>query len=57
MRTWVPSLAVLSGMRIWCCCELWCRPAGAAPLGPLAWELPCAACSPKKQKQQKYPEQ
>ena len=21
---------------------LWCRPAGAAPIQPLAWELPCA---------------
>ena len=21
----VPSLASLSGLRIWCCCELWCR--------------------------------
>ena len=22
---------------------LWCRPAAAAPIGPLAWELPHAA--------------
>ena len=22
---WVRSLASLSGLRIWCCCELWCR--------------------------------
>ena len=25
MRTQVPSLASLGGLRIWCCCELWCR--------------------------------
>ena len=25
MRTWVWSLASLSGLRIWCCHELWCR--------------------------------
>ena len=25
MRTWVPSLASLSGLRIWLCRELWCR--------------------------------
>ena len=25
MRLQVPSLASLSGLRIWCCCELWCR--------------------------------
>ena len=25
MRTRVQSLALLSGLRIWCCCELWCR--------------------------------
>ena len=25
MRTQVPSLASLSGLRIWCCHELWCR--------------------------------
>ena len=25
MRTWVRSLALLSGLRIWHCCELWCR--------------------------------
>ena len=23
--------------------ELWCRPAATAPIGPLAWEPPCAA--------------
>ena len=25
MRMWVPSLALISGLRIWHCCELWCR--------------------------------
>ena len=25
MRLQVQSLALLSGSRIWCCCELWCR--------------------------------
>ena len=25
MKIWVPSLAPLSGLRIWCCRELWCR--------------------------------
>ena len=25
MRLRVQSLALLSGLRIWCCCELWCR--------------------------------
>ena len=25
MRTWVQFLALLSGLRIRCCCELWCR--------------------------------
>ena len=42
MRIWVQSLASLSGLRIQHCCELWCRPAAAAPIRPLAWELPYA---------------
>jgi len=58
MRMWVPSLASLSGLRIWCCHELWCRsqtwlrlhiplwlwrrPVATAPIGPLAWEPPYA---------------
>ena len=25
MRLQVRSLALLSGLKIWCCCELWCR--------------------------------
>ena len=50
MRLWVQSLALLSGLRIWCCCELWCRlllwlwrrPAAVALVGPLAREPPYA---------------
>ena len=34
--------ALLSELRIQCCCELWCRPAAVAPLRPLAWEPPYA---------------
>uniref|UniRef100_A0A4X1TV20 Phosphatidylinositol-glycan biosynthesis class X protein n=2 Tax=Sus scrofa TaxID=9823 RepID=A0A4X1TV20_PIG len=29
------SLALLSGLRIWCFCELWCRPAATALIRPL----------------------
>ena len=58
MKTRVRSLALLSGLRIWHCCELWCRSqmrlgsgiavawhrlAAAAPIRLLAWELPDAA--------------
>ena len=33
---------------------LWCRPAAAAPIGPLAWELPCAlGAALKRQKKKK----
>ena len=54
MRIRVQPLPLLSGLRIWHCCELWCRsqtllgsvllwlwcrPAPIAPIGPLAWEL------------------
>ena len=53
----VQSLAPLSGLRIWHCCELWCSsrhgsdlallwlwsgPAAAALIRSLAWEIPCA---------------
>ena len=37
----VRSLPSLSGLRIWCCCELWCRLAAVALIQPLAWEPPC----------------
>ena len=29
---------------------LWCRPAAAALIGPLVWELPCAMVWPLKKK-------
>ena len=56
MRTQVGSLASLSGLSIWRCCELrcasqkrlvsgvlWLWPAATAPFRPLAWEPPYAA--------------
>ena len=39
MRIRVPSLALLSGLKIWHCCELWCRLAAAALIRPLAQEF------------------
>ena len=65
MRMWVWSLAMLSGLRIQSCHKLWCRSqmrlrsallwlwyrwAAAAPIGPLAWELPYAAGAAVKRK-------
>ena len=63
----IPGL--LSGLRIWCCCELWCRVAdtiwiwhccgsgvgqATAPIRPLAWEPPCAVgVALKRQKTKK----
>ena len=41
---WVKDLAL-----VW----LWCKPAAAALIQPLAWEPPYAGYSPKKQKQNK----
>ena len=32
---------------------LWCRPAAAAPIGPLAWEPPCATGVALKRKKKK----
>ena len=68
MRTRVPFLALLSGLRILHCCELQCRwqmrlragiavwPATAAPLQPLAWELLYTTClALKSQKKKKEP--
>ena len=53
----VQPLASLSELRIWHHCELWYRPATAAPIQPLAYEHPYAAsgckCGPKKQKKKK----
>ena len=57
MRAWVQSLALLSGLRIQLCCELWCRSqtwlglgivrllhrvAASALVPLLAWEPPYA---------------
>ena len=42
VRMKVQSLAFLSGLRIQRCHELWWRLAAAAPMHPLAWELPYA---------------
>ena len=55
MRTQARSLASLGGLRIRRCCEPWCRSQTAtAPIGPLAWEPPCAMCAAhKRQKKQK----
>ena len=49
-EVWVWSLALLSGLRIRRCRELWsglqtwlwCRLVATAPIRPLAWEPPCA---------------
>ena len=43
MRIQVQSLALLSGLRIWCCSGLWIRLVAAALIWPLAWEPPYAA--------------
>ena len=50
MRTWVWSLALLSGFAIQSCHELWHRLAAAAALWPLAWELPYAVYAVLKSK-------
>ena len=46
-------LALLSELRIRCCCELWCGPAAAAPILSLAWELPYAVDVGLKSKKKK----
>ena len=72
MRMWVRSLASISGLRIWCCCELWCRlqmqlrssiPVAVAYAGSCSsdWtpSLGTSICwdySPKRQKDQKETE-
>jgi len=52
MRLWVRFLASLSGLKIWHCRELWCRPAAVAPIGPLAWEPPHATGGALKSKKE-----
>ena len=71
MRLQVRSLALLSELRIWCCCELWCshrhgldltllwlwcRLAAVAPIRPLVWESPYAAGVPLKSKKERKEE-
>ena len=63
MRLQVRSLASLSGIRIWCCLELWCRSqkqlrsgiaeAAATPIRPLTWELSSAAGAALKRQRKK----
>ena len=66
MRMRVGSLALLSGSGLQCChgvgCRLasdpallwlWCRLVAAAPVWPLAWELPCAVSATLKRKEKK----
>ena len=67
MRLRVGSLALLSGLRhcheLWCRSQgssdlallwLWCRPAAASPIRPLAWEPPYATGEAlKKDKKEK----
>ena len=54
-RTQVQSLALLSGLRILHCHEeLWWRPAPAALIWPLAWELPYALGMALKRKKKKW---
>ena len=58
MRTQVRSLALLSGLRIrhcqelWCRSQtwLWCRPAATALIWPLAWKSPYTASVALKKK-------
>ena len=53
-RLRVRSLASLNGLRIWRCCELWCRSAATAPIRPLAWEPPYGTgAAPKREKKTK----
>ena len=65
-RLWVRPLALLSGLRIWHCCELWCRwqtwlesgiavavvEAGSCSSDwtPSLGTSICHGCGPKKQK-------
>ena len=55
MRTLVRSLVSLSGLRIRCCHELWCRLAAIARIRPLVWELPNAEGLALKRKKKKIP--
>ena len=50
----VRSLALPSELRIWCCHELWRRPAAVAPISPLAWKLPYDAGTALKKKKKRH---
>ena len=50
MRTQVQSLASLSGLRIWSCCELWYRLAATAVIQALPWVPPYASGGALKKK-------
>ena len=69
MRMQVQSLALLSGLRMWCCCELWCRSQTLLGFGvavavvqagcyspnwtPSLGISICSRCGPKKTKKKK----
>ena len=53
MRIQIWSLALLSGSRIWCCGDLWHRPAAEHHSTPRLETSICCRCSPKKQKKEK----
>ena len=68
MRLWVRSLALLNGLRIQRCRELWCRsqtqlgsgvavalarPVATALIRPLAWEPPYAAGAAQRNSKKK----
>ena len=71
MRMWVRSLPPLSGLRIWCCCELWHRSqmwlgscvvvavvqasSYSSDSTPSLGTSICLGCSPKKKKKKKNP--
>ena len=51
---WCRSQTRLGSLLLW----LWCRPAAAAPIGPLAWEPPYAVgAALKRQKKKKEEEE
>ena len=50
MRMQVRFLASLGGLTTQRCYKLWHRPAAAAPIPPLNWELPYAAGASLKRK-------
>ena len=53
VRTWVQSLASLSGSGVWCGRELWCKSAAVPLIQTLEWEPPYAAGAAQKPKKNK----